>query len=86
MTPYDHMRKHLQKVAGGGIAWEWGIFTSAKTLPANALLDAAVDIAWERLMPNTLEHPPLDIQRRGNLIVFRLLHFDLHQAFMAKAA
>ena len=73
------MRRHLQKVAGGGIAWERQVFTSAKLLSPTDLLDAAVDIACERLLPSTLERPDLDIRRHGNLIVFRIENLSVHQ-------
>jgi hypothetical protein len=79
------MSKYLQQVAGGGIAWECRLFTACPTISALDLLDAAVDIAWERLMPNTLERPALDIRQYGNLIVFRLQRLDPNQV-LHKAA
>lgn len=84
MTPHEQMRKHLQKVAGGGIAWERDLF-SKEANSSSALLDAAVDIAWERLMPNTLERPVLDVRRHGSLIVFRVKRLSLDQMLQAVA-
>ena len=54
-------------------AWERRIFTKATDLlDAHDLVDAAVDIAWVRLMPNTLERPLLEIKKEGSEIVFRV--------------
>ncbi len=78
MTPHEHMNKHLRKVTGG-IAWERRIFTKATDLDAHDLVDVAVDIAWARLMPNTLERPMLDIKKEGSKIVFRVKTFSLEQ-------
>ena len=85
MTAHEHMTKHLRKVAGGGIAWERGVFTKDKTLKPMDLLDAAVDIAWDCLMPNALERPLLDIKKEGKRIVFRVKTYSLEQV-LAQAA
>ena len=85
MTPHDHMRKQMRKVAGGGIAWERRTFTQARNHDANTLLDAAVDIAWERLMPNALERSPLDVRDYGNFIVFRVRRATINQLLHATA-
>ncbi len=83
MNAHEHMTKNLRKVAGGGIAWERRLFTKASE--PLALLDAAVDIAWDRLMPNSLERPRLDIKKEGRQIVFRVQTFSLDQV-LGKAA
>ncbi len=84
MTPHEHMNKHLRKVTGGS-AWERRIFTKATDLDAHDLVDAAVDIAWVRLMPNTLEHPVLEIKKEGSKIVFRVKTFSLEQVLAVAA-
>ena len=84
MTAHEHMTKNLRKV-NGGIAWERGVFTKSTVLEPLALLDAAVDIAWSRLMPDTLERPTLEIKKEGNRIVFRLQTFSLDQVLKAAA-
>ena len=85
MNAYEHMTKNLRKVAGGGIAWERGVFTKDKALEPIALLDAAVDIAWDCLMPNALERPLLEIKRENKRIVFRVKTYSLEQV-LAQAA
>lgn len=72
MTPFQYMAKHLRKASGGGLAWHHGIFTSASALDPVKLLDAAVDIAWTRLMPKSLERPSLEIKQEKGWIVFRV--------------
>ena len=84
MTPHEHMNKHLRKVTGG-IAWERRIFTKATDLDAHDLVDVAVDIAWARLMPNTLERPMLEIKKEGSKIVFRVKTFSLEQVLSVAA-
>ena len=84
MTPHEHLTKHLRKV-NGGIAWERRIFTKATDLDAHDLVDAAVDIAWVRLMPNTLERPSLEIKKEGSKIVFRVKTFSLEQVLSIAA-
>ncbi len=84
MTPHEHLTKHLRKVTGG-IAWERRIFTKAKDLDAQDLVDVAVDIAWARLMPNTLERPMLEIKKEGSKIVFRVKTFSLEQVLSVAA-
>ncbi len=84
MTPHEHLTKHLRKVTGG-IAWERRIFTKATDLDAHDLVDAAVDIAWMRLMPNTLERPMLEIKKEGSKIVFRVKTFSLEQVLSVAA-
>ncbi len=77
MTAHEHMTKHLRKVSGGGLAWEWGVFTGDRALGPLALVDAAVDIAWARLMPKTLERPSLEVRKEGSSIVFRIRMYSL---------
>lgn len=72
MTPHQYMSKHVHQLPEGGIAWPWRIFTSDAALDPVSLVDAAVDIAWTTLMPNTLERPSLEIKKEGKRIVFRL--------------
>ncbi len=84
MTPHEHLTKHLRKVTGG-IAWERRIFTKATDLDAQDLVDVAVDIAWARLMPNTLERPMLEIRKEGSKIVFRVKTFSLEQVLSVAA-
>lgn len=73
MTPKDHMERFARRVPGGGIAWENSVFSNQET-DAGHLLDAAVDIAWERLIHGSRSARPtrLDINRQGRLLVFRL--------------
>ena len=42
-------------------------------------IDAAVDIAWSRLMPNALERPRLVIKKEDKRIVFRVEGYSLEQ-------
>ncbi len=79
MTPHEYMSKHLRKLPEGGIAWNRRIFTSASTFNPVNLVDAAVDIAWLRLMPNVLERPSLVIKKEGRRIVFRVEGYSLEQ-------
>lgn len=85
MTAYEHMTRHLHKVPGGGIAWEQRVFTKTETLAPEELLDAAVDIAWARLMPDTLERPDLEVCTEGNRIVFRVQTLSLDQVLATAA-
>ena len=72
MNAREHMEKHLRKLQGEGIAWDQSLFSKAVALRPVDLIDAAVDIAWERLMPkNALERPSLEILDRGDMLVFR---------------
>ena len=80
MTPHEYMSKHLRKLPEGGIAWHRRIFTSTSALDPVRLIDAAVDIAWTILMPNTLELPSLEIKKEGKRIVFRLETYSLEEA------
>lgn len=84
MTPHEHLTKHLRKVSGG-IAWDQGVFTQTADLDAHDLVDAAVDIAWAQLMPNTLERPLLEIKQEGGKIVFRIKTFSLEQVLSVAA-
>ncbi len=84
MTPHEHMTKRLRTVAGG-IAWERCVFDGTATLASQDLVDAAVDIAWTRLMPDTLERPALEVARKGRLLVFRIPVFSLEE-MLAQAA
>ena len=79
MTPHQYMSKHVRKVPDGGIAWNRRIFTSASSFDPVNLIDAAVDIAWSRLMPNALERPRLVIKREDKRIVFRVEGYSLEQ-------
>ncbi len=79
MTPHEYMSKHLRKAPDGGIAWNRRIFTSASSFDPVNLIDAAVDIAWSRLMPNTLERPALVIKKVDKRIVFRIEGYSLEQ-------
>ena len=80
MTPHEYMEKHVCKLPEGGLAWHRRIFTSASALHPRDLIDAAVDIAWTLLMPNTLERPSLDIKQEGTRLVFRLHTCSLEEA------
>ncbi|NNE69390.1 MAG: hypothetical protein HKN29_03380 [Rhodothermales bacterium] len=73
LSPKDHMERFARRVPGGGIAWENAIFSTDESDPGK-LLDAAVDIAWERLVEGArgLRPTRLDINRQGRLLVFRL--------------
>lgn len=70
MTPHEYMRKQMHGIAGG-IAWTQKAFTDMPPLAPGALVDAAVDIAWERFKSRKPTPPELEITKRGNLIVFR---------------
>ena len=85
MTAHEHMRRHLRRVSGGGIAWERRVFTHSTAMEANDLIDAAVDIAWVRLMPPALERPLLDVSTEGSKIVFRIRTFSLSQVLSMAA-
>ncbi len=72
MTHKDHMERFARRVPGGGIAWENSVFARDEQ-EAGGLLDAAVDIAWERLLAGARRgRARLDIHRQGRLLVFRL--------------
>ena len=71
MTAYTYMQKHLRGVADG-IAWAQQVFTTSTRLSPADLIDAAVDIAWERLRPKRSERANLDIRQRGTMLVFSL--------------
>ena len=60
-------------------AWNRRIFTSASSFDPVNLIDAAVDIAWSLLMPNTLERPALVIKKEDRRIVFRVEGYSLEQ-------
>ena len=66
------MERHARRVPGGGIAWERAVFTRSGSLPPGLLVDAAVDIAWDRLFPHAAETPRLEIATQGRLLVMRL--------------
>lgn len=85
MTAHEYMKKYLRKVSRGGIAWERRVFTTTSSFDPQELLDAAVDIAWERLMPNSLERPALDVGTRGSLIIFRIKEISLTQVLRQAA-
>ena len=70
MTPHKYMRKQVHGIAGG-IAWTQKAFTDMPPLAPEVLLDAAVDIAWERFKVRGAMPPELEITKKGNLIVFR---------------
>jgi len=83
MNAHEHMQKHLRRVPGGGIAWERRVFTKTSALDPRELLDAAVDIAWTRLMPDAVERPLLEVKKEGSQIVFRVPTFSLEQVMAA---
>lgn len=70
MSPREYMQKQVQGIAGG-IAWPQQTFTAGPRMSPGALVDVAVDIAWERLKIGDPGQPELEITKRGNLIVFR---------------
>ncbi len=73
MTAYEHMEKHLNRISTTCIGWKKSAFTQIASLSPVDLIDAAVDIAWERLMPiNGLERPALVVTERDDLIVFNI--------------
>jgi hypothetical protein len=73
MTPREYMEKFVRRIPGGGLAWEKEAFTDEPSLAPSDLVDAAVDIAWEYLMPtNCLERPMLEVYSRGNALIFRV--------------
>jgi hypothetical protein len=73
MTPKDHMERFARRVPGGGIAWENAVFTRSDSQEPGHLIDAAVDIAWERLFDGSGENTSrLAINTHGRLLVFSL--------------
>ena len=86
MSAREHLEKHLRKIPGGGIAWDRGVFATGLSFQPVDLIDAAVDIAWDRLMPvNALERPPLDVTSRGDMVVFRVCAQTIKQMLRATA-
>ena len=66
------MERYARRVPGGGIAWENTVFDQSAPGEAVRLVDAAVDIAWERLLADrSPEEARLAINRQGRLLVFR---------------
>lgn len=70
MSPREYMQKQVRGIAGG-IAWTQQTFTAVPRMSPVALVDVAVDIAWERLKTGASGSSELEITKRGNLIVFR---------------
>lgn len=70
MTPKDHMERFARRVPGGGIAWENAVFTRSDSQEPGRLIDAAVDIAWERLLGSREKSYRLAINTQGRLLVF----------------
>lgn len=67
------MERFARRVPGGGIAWENSIFNASQDHDSSRLLDAAVDIAWERLIQGaSVATRNLAINNEGRLLVFRL--------------
>jgi hypothetical protein len=66
------MERFARRVPGGGIAWENSVFTRPTSDRASRLVDAAVDIAWERLLDSDDgTRGGLSIGTQGRLLVFR---------------
>ncbi|GIV62163.1 hypothetical protein GQ464_016780 [Rhodocaloribacter litoris] len=73
MEARAYLEQRLRRISGRSIAWDEETFTKEKSLEPVDLVDVAVDIAWEELMPaGALERPALEVVRQGGLIVFRL--------------
>lgn len=70
MTVYEYMQKQARTLAGG-LGWSEHIFKNTKRFASEAMLDAAVDIAWEQLLSNTARHNQLVIDRRFNMLFFQ---------------
>jgi len=65
------MERFARRYPGGGIAWENSVFRNSESNEASRLVDAAVDIAWERLLDPTNAHrAELSIGTEGRLLVF----------------
>ena len=71
MTPHEYLQKHVCTL-DDGVAWKRCLFEGTAVLPSAALVDAAVDIAWTRLMPESHQRPALVVAREGTMMVFRL--------------
>lgn len=70
MTAYEYMQKQARGLAGG-LAWSEHVFKNTPRYTEESMLDAAVDIAWERLLSNTTLQKELVIERRLNMLFFR---------------
>lgn len=71
MTAHEYLNKHICTVEQG-VAWKRKLFGGTEAHGSAALVDAAVDIVWSRLMPEASERPRLAVTREGAMIVFRL--------------
>ncbi|WP_457653375.1 hypothetical protein [Rhodocaloribacter sp.] len=86
MKAREYLEKHLRWISNDSIGWERLAFTEVTVFEPVSLVDAAVDIAWDRLMPpGALERPALDVFSRDGMIVFRLCMEPLTRV-LAKAA
>ena len=73
MSPKDHMERFARRFPGGGIAWEHNVFQRSESHEPGRLLDAAVDIAWERLLEGpSSKTGRLAINQQGRLLVFQV--------------
>ena len=70
MTAYEYLQKTAYGVAGG-LAWAHDVFARSPRHTPEALIDAAVDIAWERLLGRKPHRLSLLIEQRGNMLIFR---------------
>ena len=84
MTVYEYMQKHARGLSGG-IAWPEHVFQKPQQYAAGELIDTAVDIAWERLLPTAARRYHLVIERRFNMILFRARRIPSEPA-LAQAA
>lgn len=72
MNARETLERHARRIPGG-IAWERAVFHGGHAASPSELIDTAVDIAWECLIPeNAPATSRLDIRERGDLLVIRL--------------
>lgn len=54
METLEYLYNCMRTVPGGAIAWRRSIFEDCRKWDASELIDAAVDIAWETLYPDSV--------------------------------
>lgn len=70
MRIQEYMQRHMRELAGG-IAWSFHVLGPGQRYPSGQLVDAAVDIAWARLLLRAARPQELVIERRFNMLLFR---------------
>nr|GIV61257.1 MAG: hypothetical protein KatS3mg044_0123 [Rhodothermaceae bacterium] len=73
MDVREYLEKSMRRLSSTSIAWHEDTFIVEQSLRPVDLVDAAVDIAWDELMPKGgLDRPSLEVTRRDGMIVFGL--------------